>query len=375
MLVVMFHCLAVKESVLGSLYDPHVIPTQGPFFEGWYLRILDLERQDSLGLLFGNVLPANSSNDPLVVMSLLQRKCDSDRNNCVLKSLDGKYNSNELKINVNGHPVSADPDLRSPANFRWEVNGAHGGGFFQQKGNKTTFSLKLADVLFRGEIIHANPWNADGTGPEGWLVRLPLPLHWFVYSLASPLVFYEYQNTTSGHVIRSERGLVHMEKNWGRSFPRKWIWSEGIDPATNTTFAMSGGEVNFRVLSVDAYLIGIRNPATDMSLDFRPDNSKVSATIDGCSGSVNITATTFLHKVSIHLSAASSTFSNCLLGPEETGFRPACVESYDAVLTVNVYRRTVWFPVFQSIGEHVIRNAALEFGGLHVCKQICDRHG
>ena len=41
----------------GNQYDPHVFPDRGPFFEGWYARMTDVDNQRSFGVLFGEVLP------------------------------------------------------------------------------------------------------------------------------------------------------------------------------------------------------------------------------------------------------------------------------------------------------------------------------
>ena len=34
-------------------------------------------------------------------------------------------------------------------------------------------------------------------------------------------------NRTTGELIRGNNGMVHMEKNWGDSFPESWIWAQG----------------------------------------------------------------------------------------------------------------------------------------------------
>lgn len=31
-------------------------------------------------------------------------------------------------------------------------------------------------------------------------------------------------------LIRSNKGLAHMEKNYGRAFPKAWLWAEGVNP-------------------------------------------------------------------------------------------------------------------------------------------------
>lgn len=370
-----FCWLFTSGGIYASLYDPHLFPEQGPFFEGWYMRVTDFDSRDSFGLLFGSVLPDTGRNilsDPLVVSSFLYRRCNGEENVCELTSVDGKVNLGDLRITVGGENVTSDPDQTSPANFIWQVNTKEHGGSFQQIGDKTEFNFRLGDAIIRGEASDPVPWNDAGTGPEGWLVNLPLPLHWFVYSLRSKLNFYEIQNLTSGVVMTGSIGAVHLEKNWGKSFPEKWIWSEGVSlTSDNASFAISGGLVDFTFLKVDAYLIGFRNPAKGLSIDFRPDNSITTTEIDGCKGTVNVTATSALFSLEITVSAPAKTYSSCLLGPGTKGFKSVCVESFDGIASIKVYKRSMIPFRYKLIDKQTFEHSALEFGGINVCQDKC----
>lgn len=364
----------ILETTFGSLYDPHLFPSLGPFFEGWYLRITDFDKKQSLGLLFGSVLPekGNSSVDPLVVASVLLRNCsDTEQDECQLFAVNGKFREQELKVTVKGHAVLEDPDVKTPPNFKWQVSHNDTGGYFEQVNGSTNFNFRLGDMTLRGEASDPHYWREDGTGPEGWLVYLPLPLHWFVFSLRSKVVHYELQNITSGVVVRGRRGTVHLEKNWGKSFPRRWIWSQGVSSTDNSSFALSGGTVDFYGLSVNAYLVGYRNPSAGISLDFQPVNSFVSAEIRGCDGKVGMSINSLMYRVEIKLSAPLKTLSGCLLAPEVSGFRGACVESYDATAEISVFKRKLIFFPAELIQKQVFHGAALEFGGTYVCNNTC----
>lgn len=276
--------IIANKTTFASLYNPHLFPEDGPFFEGWYMRGSDLNSGDSFGLLFGSVLPFSKENisGPLVLASVLLRTCDEkSRDICKLVSVDGKFAVKDLNITVNGHPVRENPDKSTEPDFKWLVNNGHEGGTFEQKNGRTAFQFRLGDLILRGEAQNPVQWNEYGTGPEGWLVNFPLPLHWFVYSSRSEISFYEITNVTSGSIKRAYGGVAHLEKNWGKSFPRQWIWSQGVSSSgDNASFALSGGLVDFPFLSVNAYLIGYRNPAENISLDFRPDNSVISTQIN-----------------------------------------------------------------------------------------------
>lgn len=373
---VVFVLVVLVAGTLGSLYDPHVYGDERPFFEGWYIRITDNDKPQSFGLLFGNVFPeTENSSDPLVVASVLYRQCSSGGEmTCQLQAVNGEYKIDDLTITTKGHSVVSDPSIGTPPNFKWEVNNKKSGGYFQQINGSTYFDFRIDDISFRGQANDPYPWNTDGTGPEGMLVHLPLPLHWFVYSLQSKLEFYEMQNTTSGEVVRGRHGVVHLEKNWGKSFPKRWIWSEGVSSTTNGSFALSGGTVNFQsAIAVDAYLIGYRSPSLGLSLDFTPINSIVTADINGCNGTAKLTVHSLSHKVEIVLSAQPQTFSGCLLGPEAQGFKHACVESYDATAEFNVFERN-FFWTYDLVEESMFTGIGLEFGGTYVCNNTCSKY-
>ena len=373
-LLIVLHGCILCLCVTGSLYDPHLFPDSGPFFEGWYLRITNYDTDDSVGLLFGQVLPSSSANvtGPLVLASILYRACTQDA--CTLTSSNAYFTSKQLNITVKGQPVTQNPDTESPANFEWIVNNGMEGGTFTQTNDKTNFNFRIGDWTFRGAAGHHVPWNKDGSGPEGWLGNLPLPLHWFVYSVRSPLTFFELQNVDTGKIIRGTNGAVHLEKNWGKSFPKKWIWSEGVSrDKSNICFAISGGLVDLSIISVDAYLIGYRNPSAGIDLSFRPDNSIVTTTIDGCKGNVSVKVNALSHVVEFQLFASPKTFSSCLFGPELNGFQRACVESYDAIATITISQRSFFGSAYKVMDKREIPNVALEFGGNSVCNFKCGK--
>ena len=54
-----------------------------------------------------------------------------------------------------------------------------------------------------------------------------LHLHWYVYSLATP-VTWAFHDPKMTHEPLTGHGFAHMEKNWGRTFPDKWVWAQGL---------------------------------------------------------------------------------------------------------------------------------------------------
>lgn len=207
------------------------------------------------------------------------------------------------------------------------------------------------------------------TGPEGWLHILPLPLHWFVYSLASP-GSYRWSNLTSKEVLEGH-GFLHQEKNWGNSFPSEWIWTEGYDSVQNVTYAGVFGTLNFGPLPVPAMLFGYRNYKCGLSIDFRPDNSFATKELNPCNGTALVTIRSARYTVSLEISAPQSTFGTCLCGPMPNGFSPVVTESFVSTSRIQVKEHSTWWEtVYRSgtiIEDVVIQGAALEFGGAYMC--------
>ena len=362
--VVFTSLVALAALVQSNQYDPHLFPSNGPFVEGWYSRIVDFESNHSFGILFGRVLPRKQdgkfSEYPLNMLSLIHSKGDES----TMQSYPVFTSAEDVEITVQGKPVSGDPDFKSPAHFEWKVKPY---GYFNVTENGTIFNFTdVKGVSFIGVLGRPRPWGPNGEGPEGWIDHVPfLPLHWFVYSLGSELLNYNWVNSETGEMLRGSRGVAHQEKNWGRGFPPAWIWAEGVDGASMSSFALSLGVLNILTIDVPAHLIGYRSPS--VTLNFRPTNSVLTKYIDGCNGFVNATVTDLVHKFVIEIQAAPSTLQTCLRGPTEDGFAPVCVESYVATGTTHVYHLTL--SGYELIETRVFLFSALEFGGLYLCRE------
>ena len=346
--------------VKGNQYDPHLFPSEGPFVEGWYSRIIDFESNHSFGILFGQVLLR--SQGPHFnyyhqnILSFIHSKGDGSS----MESFAVYPSNDDIEVTVRGKPVMSDPDFKSPANFEWRVKPY---GYFRVTENETIFNFtNVRGVTFIGEFGSPKPWGPDGEGPEGWIDHVPfLPLHWFVYSLGS-VINYNWLNDDTGELLRGRKGLAHQEKNWGKGFPPAWIWAEGVDGPSGSSFAVSLGVLSIDTFNIPAHLIGYRSSAA--TLNFKPTNSVLTKFIDGCSGRMNATVTGLGHKLEFEIHTAPSALQTCLLGPTSDGFAPVCVESYIATGTFHVHKLT--WSGFELVETRTFYMAALEFGGLYL---------
>ena len=168
--------LALLAASRASLFDPHPFPPKGPFFEGWYTRIIDGD--DSFGIIFGRVLPqllgTPLASSYLSILRAGKHGGSMDAADCTASS---------ARVTIDGKPASTRPNFLSPPSFTWNASGSgSGSGIYTVTPESTVIDVQCGRVSFSAEIGSAVPWARGGRGPAHELDRLPLPLHWFVYS-------------------------------------------------------------------------------------------------------------------------------------------------------------------------------------------------
>ena len=93
---------------------------------------------------------------------------------------------------LNGQPITQNPDDASPPQFQWRGVTADGlASGVQVTGDTQAFDIRLpGGVLFKATVSNPVPWGPNGEGPEGWVSKLPLlGFEWFVYTLRSRVDF------------------------------------------------------------------------------------------------------------------------------------------------------------------------------------------
>ena len=58
----------------------------------------------------------------------------------------------------------------------------------------------------------------------------------------------------TGEILKGSGGMVHMEKNWGESFPESWIWTQGVAAHPEKVQGLSGALRDDRVNSTEPML-------------------------------------------------------------------------------------------------------------------------
>ena len=389
------------EKLLASVLpmEPQLVRRRGPWFEGWFLRLVDHDAALTVSIVFGSLRrrhrPSSISADPfdehLIVLTYNDGRDGSERMSRVL--LDGST----VRL-TGGNSASSDLGAAPPGgpHLSWWSD-AHGG--MRVDGDAAVVELALP----RGVRIVANisasrvPWDVkrpNEAGPEGWLARTSLlPCHYFVHSFGSRA---SYALWRGGAVRPALTGsaLTHVERNWGDSFPTGWVWAQAAARNGSAYLVLTGGRFVIGPLTTDSYVIGLRGNFggsvggggdggeegvdRELSWDFRTtDLDRVVDSRRPCEGvlSINASSRNGRRWLQLELRAHPRSFGERIPVPtNEEGFsdQPGCRESQTASLSISAWEkrrsggRRDALEVVQRL-RTVVPLAVLEFGGNFQC--------
>ncbi|KAJ4353308.1 uncharacterized protein N0V89_005035 [Didymosphaeria variabile] len=215
----------------------------------------------------------------------------------------------------------------------------------------TTYNLQAPEWGLKATTTSRTAWFPEQNKhtPEGWLVHLPLPLHWHVHSLSSRADF--QLSIPSQGINQKGTAAVHQEKNWANSFPSAHVWVQSRDPLSARGICLAGG----KILGMHAFLLGYRSPS--LSLDFLPPfalaipisfmswmiSPFMTHTVDYASRLFTLTVSNLFYKIEIRAQAPREGGWFGLGSPFPEGHRKNfCSESFLANVDVMVWQRSVW---------------------------------
>lgn len=334
---------AVEDPMLA-----HSLPKIGPWFEGWYTRLVDADAGISIGVITSSSLRTGqrlSVEGPPGYVAALVQTPDLNRT-----------------ISFEGFPKKTAIGNRGD-DFSWTAAGFG-------SASKAGTALQIAnDVRLKIQMNSRKPWSTrDGSyGPEGHLSKLPfLPLHWFVWNAGGEGT-YELEYFADGAWRRHEgRGTLHQEKNWGALFPPHWMWLHGEND--QAYIALAGGDYLAGPLKTRLYLVGYRS--RQANLDFNPTRDwavTYDETIDATEGTFQFRAERDRYRLEVMASASPDTFASLSI-PTLQGFTPnGAIESFNASVktTLSLNRGTKLLPDWVVVETQTFEQAGLEFGGLN----------
>eukprot|EP00965_Chrysotila_dentata_P247100 6207545-Pleurochrysis_carterae.AAC.5 len=427
------------ESARSSPFSPHPLPlhaTDGSspaFFDGWYFRTTDHDRNLSFAVILGSLQPRGTAGwDQSYAALIVSDASKPGTNGAATHIFTEQMFQPNVSITVGTgpwrRPVTQEPPPDAPAVFDYCTPA----GCFSVRDDYANLTMAFPSYTVSVTAQARVPWSTDrpnADGPEGLLfpkVRgALLPCHYFVHSLGS-LATYRLEPATSrgrdasadtpqptflqsasrqlqpsaaaeaGSRVRIEgHGFAHMETNYGTAFPRGWIWSQGIAVGGNSQFVATafkvtlsneqGGELESNASrqaphlpEPDVFAFAYRSPSFNLTLR-TPDLASVELHRTACSGTLVLRAHNLLRTRVATLTLVSATatgsardFSKPLYAPTRDGFSntPGCVESFSAFGTLNVTDGDG-----RTIAADTFPLAALEFGGLWRCTTFLGIHG
>ena len=229
----------------------------------------------------------------------------------------------------------------------------------------TEYALECEDFTFNAMTSSWTPWDNGWQTPEGPIVKMPLPLHWHVHSLASNCKFkLNIPTSDLPPVDTSGEAVVHQEKNWAYSFPSAHMWVQCRKE--DSYFCCAGGQI----LGMEAFLLGYRSK--DLSFDFRPPFAVrlaglgpfMSYTTDWQNRTFQLNVQSFRRKISVKASAPEGSFYS-LSAPWPEGHQENLMgQSLEARVEVRIYESD-WLGPWRLVREDTFERGSLEFGGAY----------
>lgn len=331
----------------------HYAPHHSATFEGYYSKF-DLPSGAHIALIISSI--PNAQSRPHVVSftyyppngkSIFQREHDVD----VIDRVTTDQKTHSFELHAKGLGVMS-----------YLVDGTTSYEFAADDGS----------WKFSSKAENSTPWRHDKNTPEGWIVNLPLPLHWHVQSLASQCTF-NLEIPSLGNEFpsadRSNRATVHQEKNWASSFPDAHMWVQAWDASQSRGICLAGGKILYNT----AYMLGYRSPSLD--LDFVPPLSVsylnllspfMSVSNDWNSRTFTISVSNYTHRLDLKATAPRQHGWFGLASPFPDGHRVnTCRENFLATIDVQIWERDGWWPwsAWKQIRTEKFEGASLEFAG------------
>ncbi|MBN2108989.1 MAG: hypothetical protein JW832_16305 [Deltaproteobacteria bacterium] len=356
-----------KASAIESIHDPHVPARPGPWFEGWYFRVSDAGGSRSVAVIVASHLPRGETYVPGMVLPgyINVLICEGDG----APTLSFTAYPQQTQSLVAGRPVSATPRLAPAPDFEWVAEGF---------GSVTEDSVNLqipgeVEISIRTE--NRLPWDAKrpAMGPEGLLMFLPVPLHWYVHSLASDA---SYSYSLSGAEQQgpvSGTGYAHLEKNWQREFPAGWVWAQGIAENNRAQFVISQADIALKGgAGFRPWILGYRSDDLHWDFRFHIPGATLATDLDPCAGTLRMEARDLFRTLTVEAFAPPGSFGSVSIPTAEGFVAESGGESFSATVVVSAYWHV---PLLGKLGlawlaeQQVFNNAALEFGNAYACQE------
>lgn len=317
-----------------------------PHFQGWFVRGVDHDRQQSFVLIAGWFSEAESPD------------------------YSQHYVYCAAESPLASHSVEAFPSVdqvtisNASDGLRWEAEGV---GALHIGDSSITADVQVSGMTLSFRAAQRMPW-AEGRrsgGPEGWLGYLAplLPCHYHVHSVGSDCAY--TLQLPDGTAVQGS-AFCHCEGNYGAAFPEGWAWAQGIAAGNAASFSLAIGMFAIGPISPVTCVLYLRRQGGQRAVLRTVDLDSIAYLLDGTQRTVQIDGSSFIKRCSMKLRIAdrSSTMHRVRV-PTAQGFaaQPGCLETYSAMATLEYHEHgvdeTYSFPL-----------TALEFGGSFIRRTL-----
>ncbi len=230
--------ISVLRDKLNALAKPggfHGTAQTGPFFEGWYYKLVAADADRALAVIPG-LCRAERSEDSHAFVQLYDGR--SGRRSYA------RYPPSAFRP---GRVLEVGPNRFSDREIRLD---------FQAEGRRVEGHIELGP---------GTPWpiNPRHPGFMGWMALLPgVGCYHAVLSLDHALGGWLSLN---GEPVSFEGGRGYTEKDWGRRFPDQYLWLQcnhfaGVETA-GVSLVASWAQVPWGGRTFIGFVIGLRHPA------------------------------------------------------------------------------------------------------------------
>jgi hypothetical protein len=284
-----------------------------PFFEGWYYKNVDSDQQQTVVLIPGISLTGSAV----------------DRH-CFIQILDSKSN----KTSYHRFPMETFKASRNPFYIRIDKNefGTH----------HVNLAINDQERYLAGKLYYENlkPWPVHilSPGAMGWYAWVPfMECYHGILSMDHKI---SGQLEIDGHTIDFNSGKGYIEKDWGKSFPKAYIWlqsnhfdSPGIISLSTSIAVIPWLKGSFCGFIVGFYYLDKLYPFTTWTgakLDLSYEN--------------NILSIRVYDKVALLEIRCQKSQSGILVGPTQAGMQKRVGESVNSSIEVRfIYKNNVRF--------------------------------
>ncbi len=309
---------------LKNLYNPenyHGKYKKDNFFEGWYYKIVDKDEENILAIIPGVFISKNEADRQSFIQILNGKTTDSSFIKYGFEEF--KYNNRVFSIEIGNSSFSLD---------------------------ELSLDIEQGQTKIFGEIFleGTKPWPVElfSPGIMGWYSFVPfMECNHGVLSLVHSL---KGQLKINGDVIDFSGGKGYIEKDWGKSFPSSYVWTQ-TNHFTNKNVSYTGSVANIPWLFsfFRGFIIGLLIESrlykfatyTGAKLNYLFVNNEF----------IKYQAEDKNYKITIN---ANRTTGGSLNAPYQNNMLERISESMDSEIHVELFSKTENKIIFNDTGKH-----------------------